>query len=236
MKAKEQLLKMISKNDQEKYQYLSEFFKYLPDIMNDEFVYCEVKKNEKIILAGEAAKYVYILLDGDIKGIDYYQTGSVYSFIDLTKLYILGDFELFSNIPEYLISIFANQDCKLLKISASRYMKWIRHDENALYMRLNNVLKILTSERIMDRKYLRMGCKERVVHYLIVYYEKHKKGTNENVTLSLTQSELSEKVGFNLRSVQRVVAALEAEGIISIVNRKMVLSYEQYLKLLQEMT
>ena len=233
MKAKEQLLKHISKKDQERYQYLSEFFEFLPDIMVDEFRYCEVKKGGNIILGGEAAKYVYFVLDGDVKGIDYYQTGSVYSFIDLTKMYILGDFELFSDIPEYMISIYADRDCKLLKIPANRYMKWIRHDENALYMRLSKVLRVLTTERMLDRRYLHMGCKERVINYLILYYEKNTKSSSQSVTIHLTQSELSEIVGFNIRSIQRAVSSLEDENLITIINRKMVLSQEQYLKLVE---
>ena len=79
-----------------------------------------------------------------------------------------------------------------------------------------------------------MGCRERVISYLIRYYEKHEKATSRRITVSLTQTELSEKVGFNLRSVQRTVASLEAANLISIENRKMILSYEQYLKLIEE--
>lgn len=235
MKTKEQLLKLVSKSDQEKYQYLESFFKYLPDTMIEKFRYIEVKKNEKIILGGEEAENVYIVLDGDIKGVDYFQAGSTYSFVDFSKMYILGDFELFSDRSEYMISIYANRDCKLLKISAERYMKWLVCDENALYMRLKNVMGILTSERMMDRKYLRMGCKERVINYLIMYYDKNRKDSSKNVVVSLTQAELSEKVGFNIRSIQRAIASLESDNLITIENRKMLLSHEQYLKLLNDM-
>ena len=235
MKAKEQLLNLISKKEHEKHQYLSEFFKYMPDNMIEEFHYLEVKKNEKILLAGETAKDVYILLDGKVKGIDYNEAGCVYSFIDFSKMYILGDFEFFSDRTEYMISIYAKQDCKLLRISAGRYMKWLNHDENALYMRLKNVMEILTAERMVDRKYLRMSCRERLIYYLIIFYENNEKHSSGNVTISDTQNELADKVGFNIRSVQRVIATLEEEDLIAVRNRKMMLSYDQYLKLINEM-
>lgn len=234
MKAKEQLLKLVSKNDHGKYQYLSEFFKYLPDIMVEEFHYLEVKKNEKILFCGETAEHVYIMLDGKVKGIDYHQAGCAYSFIDFSKMYILGDFELFSERTEYMISIYAKQDCKLLRISAGRYMKWLIHDENALYMRLKNVMGILTSERMLDRKYLSMGCRERVINVLVMFYENNEKDSSGNMTISITQNELSEMVGFNIRSVQRVLASLEEENLIAVINRKTMLSYDQYLKLINE--
>lgn len=235
MKAKEQLLNLVSKKEHEKCQYLSEFFKCMPDNMVEEFHYLEVKKNEKILLAGEEAKYVYILLDGKVKGIDYNQAGCVYSFLDFSKMYILGDFEFFSGRTEYMISIYAKQDCKLLRISAGRYMKWLNHDENALNMRLKNVMEILTTERMLDRKYLRMGCRERVSYYFIMFYENNEKDLSGNVIIALTQNELADKVGFNIRSVQRVIATLEEENLITIKNRKMMLSYDQYLRLINEM-
>ena len=50
----------------------------------------------------------------------------------------------------------------------------------------------------------------------------------------LTQAELAEKVGANIRSVQRAIASLESDNLVSIVNRKMMLSHEQYEKLMEE--
>lgn len=238
MKSKEQLVELISKASHDRYQYLTKFFKFMPNLVAEEIHYMEVKSNEKIISAGEPCETVYILLEGDVKGVDYYKTGTVYSFMDFSNMIILGDFELFSNLPEYMISIYANQDCKLLKISSNRYLSWIQYDENALFLRLNNILTTLPNERKWDREYLRMGCRERVVNYLVHFYEKNgtsvlKKGIK--VKLKLTQVELSEKVGANIRSVQRVIASLESANLISIENGKMVLSYEQYLKLIDEL-
>lgn len=234
MRTKEQLLNLIPKKYQERYLYLTDFFKYLPEAMVDEFHYYEVKKNEVIVPYGKSAETVYIMLDGEIKGMDYTKSGSMYTFLDFSKMHILGDFELFSNIPDYMISIRAVSDCKVLKIHGARYMQWIKNDENALYMRLTNVLKILTIERKVDRKFVLMGCKERVIDYLIMYCKNNKIDFNENVTLSLTQAELATIVGFNLRSVQRVIASLEGENLVTIKNRKMVISKEQYLKLLKK--
>ncbi len=157
MKSKERLLQLISGIDRERYQYLKQFFSRMPDSAAEEFRYEEVKKNEKIISAGGRCEAVYFVLEGEIKGVDYYKTGSVYSFMDFSKMFILGDFELFSNMENYMASIDAVQDCRLLKVPASSYLRWVRQDENALYLRLNNILTILTSERKWDREYLRMS-------------------------------------------------------------------------------
>ena len=80
-----------------------------------------------------------------------------------------------------------------------------------------------------------MGCRERVSYYFIMFYENNGKDLSGNVIIALTQNELADKVGFNIRSVQRVIATLEEENLITIKNRKMMLSYDQYLRLINEM-
>lgn len=231
--SKEQLMEFVSVCDEERRKYLTEFFEYIPDMVVEKFQYIEVKKGQGIIIEGQPCENVYIVLEGDIKGIDYSQKGSAYSFMDFSRMYILGDFEGFSLTPEYIATLYAAQDCRLLKVSAASYHTWVKQDHNALFLRLNNVLGILTNERRMDRNFLHLGCKGRVMNYLARYYEKNETSASQ-VRVALTQVELAEKVGANVRSVQRAVASLEAEGLVSIVNRKMMVSYEQYLKLVEE--
>ena len=231
MKSKEQLLEIVSKANSDQYEYINNLFKFLPNTIAQEFQYVEIKANEKIIEAGKPCQMVYILLDGEIEGVDYYRTGSIYSFLDFSKMHVLGDFELFTNTPEYMISIFTSKTCKMLKISSDRYLSWIQHDENALFLRLSSVLSTLTFERKRDREYLRMGCKERVVSYLTSFYEKELGLTAKNIRIPITQAELAEKVNYNIRSVQRAVASLEETKMVAIENGKMILSHEQYMKL-----
>lgn len=51
-------------------------------------------------------------------------------------MYIVGDFEIFSEDTNYNVSICASKDSELLAIPASIYWKWIKHDENALLLRI----------------------------------------------------------------------------------------------------
>ena len=78
----------------------------------------------------------------------------------------------------------------------------------------------------MDREYLLMGCKERLIDYLVRFYEKNDK--NEKIKIEKTQMELADKVGFNVRSIQRNIALLEKEKMISLENGKMTITRKQY--------
>ena len=148
--------------------------------------------------------------------------------MDFAKMYIVVDFEIFSEDTNYNVSICASKDSELLAIPASIYWKWIKHDENALLLRIKNIMTILTSEKASDRKYMFMSCKERLMKYLIISYgSKHGKQVG-TLRLKKTQAELSERIGFNVRSVQRSIAALEKEKLIGNENGKITVNEEQY--------
>lgn len=70
--------------------------------------------------------------------------------MDFAKMYIVGDFEIFSEDTNYNVSICESKDSELLAIPASIYWKWIKHDENALLLRIKNIMTILTSEKASD--------------------------------------------------------------------------------------
>ena len=79
-------------------------------------------------------------------------------------------------------------------------------------------MTILTSEKASDRKYMFMSCKERLMKYLIISYGSKRGKQVGTLRLKKTQAELSERIGFNVRSVQRSIAALEKEKLIYTPN------------------
>lgn len=233
MESKKQLLEIIEKEGGDRFQYLNELFRCMPESFAKEFIYKEVKKNENLLIAGHPTETVYIILKGHVIGLDHQTQGRVYSFMDFTKMYIVGDFEVFGGHTEYGVSICTTEDCKLLKISSNSYLRWIRHDENALFLRINNILTTLSFERRMDRKYLMMGCKERLADFLAKLYQKESNPKEARFKVLKTQNELADKIGFNVRSVQRSISALENDNLISTENGKIMIDQEQYLRLKQ---
>lgn len=233
MESKQQLLEFIGKTEYDRREYLSGLFELVPDSVVTELVYEEVKKDQYILRAGDPSDTVYIILSGQIAGVDHQRMGRAYYFMDFTKMYIVGDFEIFGDFSEYCVSIYAVEECRLLKVSSKSYMRWVRHDENALFLRMKNIISTLTSERMVDREYIFMSCKERLINYLIKSYENGKKDSVGRCKVDKTQAELADRVGYNVRSVQRSIASLEKEDLIVSENGKIILSQEQLIRLKQ---
>lgn len=231
MESKELFLEAISKLKGSKCDYLEQLFKYVPDAIVRATSYRKIKKDEFIIHEGEICDTIYIILKGDIVGLDYQKLGRVYYFMDFTQMFIMGDFEIFSESPTYSVSIRASENCEILAIPAALYWQWIQHDENALLLRMKNVMSTLTSESVNHRKYMFMSCKERLMKYLVGSYAYKREKKTGILRLNRTQMELSDRVGFNLRSVQRSIAALEKEKLITMEKGKITVSHEQFVKM-----
>ena len=148
-------------------------------------------------------------------------------------MWVLGDYELFYDCEEYVISIRAEQDCTIMILSKQHYLNWVRSDANALYLRMQNMLSVLTFERRIDRESLQKSSKERLAMILVRFYETGVKDRFGAYTVQFTQSELADKTGVNLRSVQSSIASLRDDGLVSLKSGKMIMSSEQYVKMKQ---
>ena len=227
------LLEKIQDVSSDRREYFLNLFRDISDETQDQIVHTEVKKGQYILKAGAPADTVYFLFKGRVSGESYTNRGRTYSFMDFSQMWVLGDFELFYDCEEYVISIRAEQDCSLMILPRQLYQNWMRGDANALYLRTQNILSVLTFERRFDRESLQKSSKERLAMILVWFYEIGTKDRFGNYIVQYTQTELADKTGVNLRSVQRSIASLRDDGLVSLKSGKMIINHEQYTKLKQ---
>ena len=228
MKSMRQLLEEHTDMPADRREYFLKLFDKIPHQTAEHIVCAKVQKGEYILQAREPCEAVYFLLKGKVSGEFFTSQGKVYSFLDFSQMCVLGDYELFYDCEEYKISIRAEQNCSLLKLSKDQYLNWIQQDAGALYLRIRSILAVLTFERSIDREYLQKNSKERLCMLLVRFYETGTKDKQGVYTVQHTQPELADKIGVNLRSVQRSISALESEQLVQLKKGKMVISREQY--------
>ncbi len=110
METKQQFWRKSIKSKEVK-DYLNKLFQYVSEAVIRAAVHKNVKKDEFIIRAGEPCDTVYIILKGDVAGVDYQKLGKVYYFMDFAKMYIVGDFEIF---PKIQIIMFPSVNLKIV--------------------------------------------------------------------------------------------------------------------------
>lgn len=229
MKARQQFLDRIKYMKKEHREYLEKMFLKCPDQVMDAMKYMKIPPNYNLINAGDNCEYVYLILKGRAKGTDIQVYGNVYNFMEYSELTFLGDYEVLGDLKNYRASIKTLTQCEIISIPSAVYLEWLKRDVNALFMRTQMLMKVLTDQTAEERKYLFLTCKERLILYLVSKYERN--GNNKTYRLNKTQSELAERLGFNVRTLQRNISTLEMEGMISTESGKICITKEQYEKM-----
>ena len=217
MKSKQELTQVITRLGGERRQYLNDFFENCPDDLVHTIQYERIPRGQRIMQAGMDCGYVWGIIKGEIKG----KSDDI--------IVIVGDYEPFAGLTEFQNTIHAVTDCEALKIPTAGYMRWMRQDSRALFMRARIFAQTLAQEISHERKYLLLNGKDRLVLYLTQAYGKWE-GTGEYV-LQKTQAQLAQRIGMNVRTVQRSIRKLEEEGFLSCRGSKLCISQEQYEKL-----
>lgn len=229
MESRQELTDLISRLERKRFRYLERFFKNCPEHVIRSIQYSHAPKQSHLLSAGEPCTRVIIILNGTAVGIDYQSSGTDYVFTDYSGVEILGDYELFGDIPQYRISIVAMTDCDLLTIPARLYMEWVSKDVDALFMRTCTIMHATVREGPNERKYQFLECRDRMALYLTERYEKS--GARDEYVLQKKQPELAAQLGFSVRTIQRNIQALEKEGLLTAVAGRIHMSRAQYTRL-----
>ena len=114
MKSMRQLLEENKDMPVERRDYFLKLFDKIPHQTVEHIVSAKVKKGDYILKAGEPSDTVYFLLKGKVTGETSNSQGRAYSFMDFSQMCVLGDYEMFYDCAEYIVSIRAKQCCSLL--------------------------------------------------------------------------------------------------------------------------
>lgn len=219
------ILNLLPKNERE---YAQKVFENCPQEIRDMMRVMEVEKDSYFINAGTKCSHVYLILKGRACGIDMQIQGKLYRFKEFKPGRFLGEFECIADIPNYSITVQAKTNCTLLVMTSQIYLKWMKQDGQAFFLRMQRILFGLTNQTRDDRRFFLSPCKERLIQYLVEYYEKE---NVDRLRIRKSRDELANEIGFVVRTIDRNVNKLEAEGYISIKAGKIYVSHMQYEKL-----
>lgn len=237
MKSKQEFAELVSGLGEEQSAYMHDFFRDCPDNVIAAMQYVRLVQGQVILRAGEPCEAVWVLLRGEVSGEDIQMPGNVYSFFAYSGIHIVGDYEPFAGLSETGKTVCAVTDCEALRIPAAVYMKWMRQDAHALFMRTQSFAQTLAQEISGERKYLLYNARERLLLYLAGAFDKQKdssiRESGGECMLDMTQEQLAQHIGMSVRTVQRSIRRLMEEGFLTCRGGKIYLTQEQYRRLLE---
>ncbi len=225
MNIPDNLIKLLT---QQSYEFIQKFFKYCPLLLQDNIMYKCYQKNHILIETNDACAFVYILIKGRLQAIEEKFPEFNYSFTELNAIEIIGDFELFTEDIQRIVTLSTLEKSHFLVIPAIDYIEWLKKDVNALFIRTQMLITQLTKQTQTERQLFMMDNNKRLMFFLLGEYAKQNIST---ANIHYTREQISNKIGCSLRTINRIILSLQEEGLISLNHGKIQVNSEQVKKI-----
>jgi CRP/FNR family transcriptional regulator, cyclic AMP receptor protein len=213
-------------------EYLQQLFKHIP-IPNRSCRIVKMKANTKFISANEPCTAIWILIEGQVRATEEQISGDVYVFTEFQAPELFGEMEGLSGITYYKVTLVTSTDCTFITMSMDNYLNWIRHDAEALFLRVQAIMSHVLVESKNDRAYLFLDGIDRLVLYMTNYYQEHAK--DKLCIIQTKRQQIAEQTGFSVKTVNRSIKKLLDDGLIAKREGKIAITERQYETLLELM-
>ena len=222
---------LLSQLSKERRCYLESYLKNAPRWLIEAFQVVTLPKDTAIVHENEPVKTVYILVEGIVKGTDLRVYQVNYDFMWFYPVEVFGAMEFLLDEKNYQTTLYTVTQCRMLKISKDQFEQWMITDINALRMQTKAMTSYLLEQCRKERLYLFMPGEDRVSLLLTYLYEKSEDGGK--AVIALRRNDIAKSTALSVRTVNRTIMDMTAEGILQKEGHKLILKAEQY-ELLQK--
>ncbi|AEV28372.1 cAMP-binding protein [Sphaerochaeta pleomorpha str. Grapes] len=213
-------------------EWLQQLFENLPDRYLTRMEYLELPSHKLIIKKGIDNPYIFILVTGEMLVMNEYDNGRNYSYAVKKAPGFMGLLELLAEEKKSTSTVITQCESGFIRIKKQDFATWIQSDFKAyqtvsryfakqMYFSIKDVGSIgVFSKKKNMVKYLVLHCKQSVI-------------STGKARLPLNREELAFQLGMSLRTLYRVTASLEKEGLCSLEKGKITVNFQQ-IELMEE--
>ena len=214
----------------QKRSYMEFLFRNCTEEVKYYMTLIDIEADRTFIKAGTDCTHIFVILSGKVTGVEWHMHERPYSFKDFGPGDFFGEIECFAGLPQYRISIVASTKCRVLSIPADAYMDWMRMDVDALFLRTQENMRRLITQTAEARKYLFMEGKDRLMVHLIRKFEQ-RIPTPQLLELKQTRAQISDEIGFSVKTLERSIQKLEELDLIRVQRGKIIITQDGYRRM-----
>lgn len=219
-------LRELNKKRREQFQ---EYFKTAPLWLLEAFHIEEVEKGVIFVRENEPVENIYFIAKGIIEAIDYRFSGVAYEFMRFDNVYAMGGMEYIMDLDTYSTTLRTVTKCTVVRISRANFEKWMRSDICALKHEAKLVGQYLLEEARKGRAFLFLKGTDRLAMLLIERYQRYAR--NGVLQVRGGRQGLSNATGLCVKTINRGVAKLSEEGMLTKDGNKILVDENQYSRL-----
>ncbi len=213
--------------------YLEQYLRNAPRWLLEEFQVVTVPKGVSFIRENEPAKTIFILVEGIVTATDLRIEQATYDYMRFEPVEVFGAMEFLADLKTYQTTLYAESECRFMKISKDQFARWMMTDINAMSMQTREMTRYLVEQNRTDRLNLFLQGEDRVALFLVNYYEKTQK--EGRAILSMNRAEIGRSTALSVRTVNRTLTDMISQGLLKKSGRKLILNEENYRILTEQL-
>ena len=178
-----------------------------------------------LVEESEPVERVFILVEGQVKAVDFRVKGSAYEYARYTPVSFLGTMECCFGQEQYATNLITVTPCTLVTIPRDVFENWLNSDLRAMQREMENMHWTLLENSRENRMLLLLNGMERLI-LLLVKKCSSRGGAREHI-LSVNRQELAEQCGSSVKTVNRSMKRLEDGGFLTREGHKVKITQRQ---------
>ena len=169
---------------------------------------------------------IYILLEGQVKAVDFRVKGSSYEYARFDGVSFLGSMECVFGEDCYMANIITVTPCTLVSLPRRSFENWINNDLAVLRRETKMMRQTLLENSRENRMLLLLNGMERLIYLLVK--KCRSRGEARDYILAVNRQELAEQCGTSVKTVNRSMKRLEDSGFLTREGHKVKITQRQY--------
>lgn len=175
---------------------------------------------------------VLILCSGSMIVFNEFESGDIMTISELEPSGFIGEIETLAGLDEYVCTVSAISDCTMISMLPADFIRWFNESDSL-------------AREIAKRISIRNCTQAREIGSLKYYNANYQIGAylmqlagpyiakGKNAEIKITRAELAHRRGISERTVNRVISKLKGLNMISVQYGMILISNEQYKRLVQ---
>ena len=169
---------------------------------------------------------IYILLEGQVKAVDFRVKGSSYEYARFDGVSFLGSMECVFGEDCYMTNVITVTPCTLVSLPRGVFENWMFSDIEVLRRETRNMRHTLLENSRENRMLLLLSGMERLIYLLVK--KCRSRGDLREYILAVNRQELAEQCGTSVKTVNRSMKRLEDSGFLTREGHKVKVTQRQY--------
>lgn len=188
------------------------------------------QRGQTLVYLQDPADRVFLLLRGTVSCLTPMINGAQYQYAQFQAPFFLGEFEAFSACPFYRSTVVCSTAAHFLVMSRQTYLSWMQQDVHSLFQRTCAITTNLGEQARMERERLFCTGVQRLAVHLLTHARQ--KGNPAVYRLRQTMQDMADGTGCSVKTIQRSLARLVAQGAVIRERRGVCFDAAQYAQLL----